>query len=170
MLAWSVCEAFEPPSRYSFWQLWPSFGDCFRLLHRRSLQRCTDCPADARVHAHLSGAVHLMNYYRDVSLWHEDHLGSRAMLLGIKPTVLASLTTSLGMASLAISQLAPVKEFGIYSAISLSIATVFLLLGFPSISGLALQERLCKASLSTKDQTKTNQQMILPSIPYESPC
>jgi uncharacterized protein len=82
----------------------------------------------------LSGAVHLMNYYRDVSQWHSDHLGSRAMVLGFKPSLLASLTTSLGMASLAISQLEPVREFGLYSAASLSVATVFLLFGFPAIS------------------------------------
>ena len=82
----------------------------------------------------LSGAVHLMNYYRDVSQWHGDHLGSRAMILGFKPSLLSSVTTSLGMASLAVSQLAPVREFGLYSAASLSLATIFLLLGFPAIS------------------------------------
>ncbi len=82
----------------------------------------------------LSGAVHLMNYYRDVAQWHGDHLGSRAMVLGFKPSLLSSVTTSLGMASLAVSQLAPVREFGLYSAASLSLATVFLLLGFPAIS------------------------------------
>ncbi len=85
MLAWVCLRSIRAAIAVLYsGRLWPSFGDCFRLLHRRSLQRCTDCPADARVHAHLSGAVHLMNYYRDVSLWHEDHLGSRAMLLGIK--------------------------------------------------------------------------------------
>lgn len=82
----------------------------------------------------LSGAVHLMNYYRDVSVGHHDHLGSRAMLLGFKPSLFSSITTSLGMASLAASQLSPIREFGLYSAISLSAATLFLLLGFPFIS------------------------------------
>jgi len=82
----------------------------------------------------LSGAVHLMSYYRDVSRWHKNHLGSRAMLLGFKPSLLASITTSLGMAALATSQLAPVREFGLYSAVALSIATFFMLLGFPKIA------------------------------------
>ena len=82
----------------------------------------------------LSGAVHLMNYYRDVSVGHNDHRGSRAMLLGFKPSLFSSITTSLGMASLAASQLSPIREFGLYSAISLSAATFFLLLGFPFIS------------------------------------
>ena len=82
----------------------------------------------------LSGAVHLMNYYRDVSAGHRDHLGSRAMLLGFKPSLFSSITTSLGMASLVASQLSPIREFGLYSAVSLSVATLFLLLGFPFIS------------------------------------
>ena len=82
----------------------------------------------------LSGAVHLMSYLGDVSEWHNDHLGARAMLLGLKPSVLASITTSLGMAALATSQLAPVREFGLYSAFSLSLATVFMLLGFPKLT------------------------------------
>ncbi len=82
----------------------------------------------------LSSAVHLMNYYVDVSATHSDHLGSRAMLLGFKPSILASLTTALGMASLSASQLSPVREFGIYSSTTLCVATVFLLLAFPACS------------------------------------
>jgi predicted RND superfamily exporter protein len=82
----------------------------------------------------LSGAVHLMSYYGDVSRWHKNHLGGRAMLLGLKPSLLASITTSLGMAALATSQLAPVREFGLYSAVALSVATLFMLLGFPQIA------------------------------------
>lgn len=82
----------------------------------------------------LSGSVHLMSYYTDVAQWHTNHLGSRAMLLGFKPSVLASLTTSLGMAALATSQLAPVREFGLYSACALSMATAFMLLGFPKLA------------------------------------
>ncbi len=82
----------------------------------------------------LSGAVHLMSYYGDVSRWHKNHLGARAMLLGFKPSLLASITTSLGMAALATSQLAPVREFGLYSAVALSVATFFMLLGFPKVA------------------------------------
>ena len=102
----------------------------------------------------LSSAVHLMNYYVDVSAIHSDHLGARAMLLGFKPSVLASLTTALGMGSLAISQLAPVREFGIYSSVTLCISAAFLLLAFPALSdwfyrrsGLAVAQRRRSAVL-----------------------
>jgi predicted RND superfamily exporter protein len=82
----------------------------------------------------LSSAVHLMHYYVEASLQHKDHLGSRALLMGFKPTLLSSVTTSLGMASLIASQLAPVREFGIYSSLSLCVATAFLLTAFPALS------------------------------------
>ncbi|MCC6508001.1 MAG: MMPL family transporter [Pirellulaceae bacterium] len=82
----------------------------------------------------LSSAVHLMHYYVEASASHTDHLGSRAMLLGFKPSLLSSVTTALGMASLVASQLAPVREFGIYSSVSLCIATMFLLLAFPALA------------------------------------
>ncbi len=82
----------------------------------------------------LSGSVHLMSYYEDVAKHHSNHLGSRAMLLGFKPSLLASVTTSLGMVALATSKLAPVREFGTYSAFCLSLATCFMLLGFPKIA------------------------------------
>ncbi|MEQ1829863.1 MAG: MMPL family transporter [Pirellula sp.] len=82
----------------------------------------------------LSAAVHFMNYYADVSHSYRDRLGARAVLLGLKPSVLATLTTSFGMAALATSQLAPVRTFGLYSATTLCLATVFLVLVFPRLA------------------------------------
>ncbi len=82
----------------------------------------------------LSGAVHLMNYHADCLRRQRDSAGTRAMLLGWKPCTLSSITTMLGMGSLWTSQLAPVRQFGLFSAIGLGIATVVLLLGFPAIA------------------------------------
>jgi predicted RND superfamily exporter protein len=82
----------------------------------------------------LSAAVHFMNYYGDVAYSHRDHLGSRAILLGLKPSALATVTTSLGMIALATSQLSPVRTFGLYSASCLCLATLVLFLAFPKLS------------------------------------
>lgn len=82
----------------------------------------------------LSAAVHFMNYYSDVAYSHRERLGARAILLGLKPSVLATLTTALGMAALATSQLAPVRTFGLYSAITLCLATVVLIFAFPQLA------------------------------------
>jgi predicted RND superfamily exporter protein len=82
----------------------------------------------------LSAAVHFMNYYADVAYGSRDHLGARAILLGFKPSILATLTTAMGMASLATSQLSPVRTFGIYSAASLCLAAFFLFFLFPQLA------------------------------------
>ncbi len=96
----------------------------------------------------LSSAVHLMHYYVEASMLHRDHLGSRALLMGFKPTLLSSVTTSLGMASLVASQLAPVREFGIYSSLSLCVATAFLLLAFPALSDWFYSRRALQVAAS----------------------
>jgi uncharacterized protein len=65
----------------------------------------------------LSGAIHLVNYF------FEDHTerfprirdrGTRSIVIGWQPCLLSSATTMLGMGSLVTSQLAPVRQFGIF--------------------------------------------------------
>lgn len=82
----------------------------------------------------LSGAVHLMNYHTECLKRKCDYAGAQAMLLGWKPCTLSSITTMLGMGSLLTSQLAPVRQFGVFSAVGLGISTVVLLLGFPAFA------------------------------------
>ncbi len=94
----------------------------------------------------LSAAVHFMNYYSDVGHAFEDWLGARAILLGLKPSVLATLTTALGMIALATSQLSPVRSFGFYSAVSLCGASLFLLSAFPKLADWFCQSRIRLAS------------------------
>jgi predicted RND superfamily exporter protein len=109
----------------------------------------------------LSGAVHLMNYHAECLKQGLDYAGERAMLMGWKPCALSSVTTMLGMGSLCTSQLAPVRQFGIFSAIGLGIATLVLLLGFP-----ALVNQFCSACqnpLKTKDLRPQADQDTSPS-------
>jgi len=110
----------------------------------------------------LSGAVHLMNYHAD-SLRHGNgqYAGAKAMLLGWKPCTLSSITTMLGMGSLLTSQLAPVRQFGLFSAVGLGTATVVLLLGFPAIVDWFCATRRQSSSddttTLTPDNTKRNE-------------
>ncbi|WP_417735535.1 efflux RND transporter permease subunit [Rosistilla oblonga] len=70
----------------------------------------------------VSGAVHLANYYRDGL--HEvgpDQAGFRAVQVGWRPCALASISTAIGMASLVVSDLSPIRHFGIYSALAVVI-------------------------------------------------
>ena len=98
----------------------------------------------------LSAAVHFMNYYTDVARNHTQHLGARAIFLGLKPSVLATLTTALGMIALATSQLSPVRSFGLYSAVSLCAASSILILVFPRLSDWFCRGRYHPAHVENK--------------------
>lgn len=79
----------------------------------------------------ISGAVHLISYYR--SAVEESGLHGaveRAVLKAWKPAVLCSVTTAVGLLSLVTSELVPIRKFGIYSAAGVMtlVAVVFFLL------------------------------------------
>jgi predicted RND superfamily exporter protein len=79
----------------------------------------------------LSAGVHLVNYYQDAiresGTW-QAPLAS--IQRGWLPCTLAAGTTAIGLASLSVSKIIPVKDFGKYSAIGIvgSLAVLFLLL------------------------------------------
>ena len=75
----------------------------------------------------ISGAVHLINYYREAV--HETGLvgaPEKALKYGWKPAVLCSATTAMGLASLYTSEIAPIRKFGVYSALAV-LGTLILL-------------------------------------------
>lgn len=75
----------------------------------------------------LSGAVHIVNYYRDACQEHGlDGAPETAFAHGWGPCTLAALTTALGLLSLYTSNIMPIKKFGLFSAIGV-IATLALL-------------------------------------------
>jgi len=79
----------------------------------------------------MSGAVHLINYYRQAVIDHgEDLAAERALWMGWKPALLCSVTTALGLLSLCTSDLTPIRKFGIFAALGvvMTLATLFLLL------------------------------------------
>ncbi|MFM7070899.1 MAG: MMPL family transporter, partial [Planctomycetota bacterium] len=75
----------------------------------------------------ISGAVHLMNYYREAV---EDHglVGApeAAVSHGWKPAIMCNLTTAIGLFSLFTSDLTPIRKFGLFSGIAV-LATLLLL-------------------------------------------
>ncbi len=75
----------------------------------------------------LSGAVHVVNYYRDACREKgEGRAADIAVKHGLFPCALAAFTTALGLISLCTSNLTPINKFGFYSAIA-TVATVVLL-------------------------------------------
>ncbi|MEX0819028.1 MAG: MMPL family transporter [Pirellulaceae bacterium] len=79
----------------------------------------------------ISGSVHLVNYYRDaIATGGIEGAPERVMAAGWLPCTLTALTTAVGLGSLGMSDVVPVKMFGIYSALGVlcSLAILFLFL------------------------------------------
>lgn len=65
----------------------------------------------------ISGAVHLINYYRDaVRSGGLEGSVERAVIAAWKPAFLCTVTTAIGLLSLVTSEIVPIRKFGIYSA------------------------------------------------------
>ncbi|MFZ5833112.1 MAG: efflux RND transporter permease subunit [Planctomycetota bacterium] len=80
----------------------------------------------------LSTAIHLINYYRDaleVGRWQDAPV--RALRDGWRPCLLSSATTAIGLLSLGVSEIVPVKMFGIYAAAGMGASLVTVLLFLP---------------------------------------
>lgn len=81
----------------------------------------------------LSGAVHIVNYYREACY---EHGPRRAVEIAVKhslfPCALASFTTALGLISLTTSNLTPIYKFGLFSAIATLVTVVLLFTYLPS--------------------------------------
>ncbi len=82
----------------------------------------------------VAGGLHLVNYYYDAAA--QDGTAAaprRAFQLGWLPCVLSSGTTAVGMGSLMVSQLSPIRSFGAYSAAGVLATTGLLLILIPAV-------------------------------------
>jgi len=81
----------------------------------------------------VAGGVHLVNYYRDACLNGHENPVNFAVKTARRPTLLAAATTALGMVSLCISEITPVRNFGGFAAISVLAGSVVLLVVLPAM-------------------------------------
>jgi predicted RND superfamily exporter protein len=81
----------------------------------------------------LSGAIHLANYWKHAVKLQKPNPVSYAVEMAWLPCFLAGFTTCLGLISLVTSPLAPVRDFGIYSAAGCIISLLMVLIGLPSM-------------------------------------
>ncbi|MBM4087911.1 MAG: hypothetical protein FJ276_00560 [Planctomycetes bacterium] len=98
----------------------------------------------------LSGAVHIVNYYRETA--HEKGVVGaplRALKHGFLPCTLAAVTTALGLLSLCQSNIFPIRKFGFFSAVGV-VATLALLFTYlpsalqlwpPRVEGIGRADR-----------------------------
>ena len=89
----------------------------------------------------ISGSVHLMNYYRktlaETPPGEEKGVPMQTFRKAVLPCSLATFTTVIGMGSLGVSQMIPIRTFGIYSSLALFLGTIWYFLYILS----SLQER-----------------------------
>lgn len=82
----------------------------------------------------VSGCVHMTNYYLKARYVHKTAEPIKeAVQYGAVPVLLSSLTTALGLASLATSQIVPIKLFGLYSAAAVMLALPLIVWLVPTI-------------------------------------
>jgi len=82
----------------------------------------------------ISGSVHLSNYYRDaIREFGVAGAPVRALAGGWTPCALSAATTAVGLASLCVSHIEPVKMFGVYSATGMMLGVGILFLLLPTL-------------------------------------
>ena len=81
----------------------------------------------------LSGAVHIVNYYREAAREHGlAGAPQRALAHGFAPCFLAAFTTALGLLSLYNSNIYPIRKFGLFSAVGVMATLMLLFTYLPS--------------------------------------
>ncbi|MCA9200505.1 MAG: MMPL family transporter, partial [Planctomycetales bacterium] len=82
----------------------------------------------------LAGGIHLVNYFREsIRTSHATVAAERTLQIGWLPCVLSSATTAIGMASLLVSDLEPIRQFGAFSAAGVLLTTAILLVAVPAL-------------------------------------
>lgn len=81
----------------------------------------------------VSASIHQLNYYlNECGQRGIDGAPARALRNSWKPAAFSCFTTSLGLLSLLISDVAPVRKFGLFSAIGIAVSLVIMFLFLPA--------------------------------------
>jgi predicted RND superfamily exporter protein len=85
--------------------------------------------------ATTSGAIHLANYYRDqiAETGKQEGAAGEALAHAMLPLSLATGTTAVGLATLAVSELVPIRMFGIFSSIGVAVSFLVIITLMPAM-------------------------------------
>lgn len=81
--------------------------------------------------AAVSGGIHLVNYYFDFHASGEADPFGKALRTAWLPCALSAGTTAIGLASLMVSDLSPIRAFGAYGGAGMVLTTALLLTAIP---------------------------------------
>ncbi len=85
----------------------------------------------------ISGAIHVVNYWRHASASGAPNPIREAIRMGWWPCFLANATTAVGLLSLTISQLEPIRDFGTFSTIGTLMSYLVVIIGLPAMLRLS---------------------------------
>ncbi len=121
----------------------------------------------------VSGGVHLVNYYVESgSSGASSGDPSRALARGWLPCTLSAGTTAIGLASLLVSQVLPIRNFGWYGAVGMLITLICLLLIVPGAcqwSGGGSRWFGSKETYADKERNRRSRRNRLPRFPLRYP-
>ncbi len=106
----------------------------------------------------ISAGLHFLGYFRDAVKTGEKNPGFAAVKHAFVPSALAAATTSLGFISLCTSQLNPIRQFGLYSAILVPVNTIVVvtLLAIHAPWASQLNWRLKRLAAPTNDKNQAS--------------
>ncbi|HID23965.1 MAG TPA: hypothetical protein EYP14_16410, partial [Planctomycetaceae bacterium] len=81
----------------------------------------------------ISAGIHLANYWKHASQSDPATAVVTATRMARLPCTMASVTTAIGLLSLVTSTLAPVRDFGLYSALGCLLSLAMVLIGLPAL-------------------------------------
>ena len=84
----------------------------------------------------ISAAIHVVNYRNQAARRGDPDPSASAVRVAWVPTIFVALTTAIGLVSLISSPLAPIRDFGVYSAIGCVLLLPIVLWGIPSVMQL----------------------------------
>lgn len=85
----------------------------------------------------ISAAIHVTNYWRNAAAAGAANPIQEAMRVGWWPCFLANATTGVGLLSLTISRLGPIRDFGVFSTIGSMLSSVVVIVGLPAMLRLS---------------------------------
>jgi predicted RND superfamily exporter protein len=122
--------------------------------------------------ATTSGAIHWANYYRDaVAEGGAAGAPGRAVAHARLPLFLATATTSIGLLSLCASELLPIRDFGVYSAIGVAAGLIWLLVILPACIAAFRPRNTSQVKIRTRIEWRPwGQRIVGATIPITLVC
>lgn len=85
----------------------------------------------------VAGGVHLVNYFKEINTYVSgEEAGRQVLAMAWLPCVMSAMTSVIGLASLLVSPMLPIRSFGLYSSIGVLVSVAVSLTFIPGVMSL----------------------------------